>query len=71
MFAGALLTAFLYPRSVVVNIIGLNGTAVNNVTYLSTGSFDNDSYILLGVQVSFFTSSCECHDCIFSDNYKY
>ena len=57
---GGILTAFLYPRSVVVEVLSINSTNIVNSSYISMQ--DNQSYdVLLGVEVSIFPPAIDIY----------
>lgn len=51
---GGVLTAFLYPRSIVINVASLNPSTLPNITswYFDGETFSDDNMsVLLGVEV--------------------
>jgi len=49
MVVGGVLTAFLYPRSVVVDVLFINTTKINNDSSINQSTLHYD--VLLGVKV--------------------
>lgn len=51
---GGVLTAFLYPRSVIIRILSINGTEVHNISAWTEEDVANNSFsVLLGVEVKY------------------
>ena len=51
---GGILTAFLYPRSIVINVLSVNPATLPNITswYIEETNNNDNMSVLLGVEVT-------------------
>ena len=69
---GGVLTAFLYPRSIVITVSSLNPSTQPNITswYLDEETFSDDNMsVLLGVEVGRPQNMNNAQHCILTGNY--